>query len=42
MRMAGEDELGDAEAVVLLNAVGDLGMAAHERGALPTPDQVQP
>jgi hypothetical protein len=39
VRVTGQDELGDAEAGVLLDPVRDLGVAADERGARAAADQ---
>ena len=41
VRVAGEDELGDAEAGVLLDPVGDLGVAADQRRAGAAADQAR-
>jgi hypothetical protein len=40
--VAGEDELVDAQRVLLRDQVGDLGMAAHEGGSRAAADQADP
>ena len=39
VRLAGQDEVVDAERVVLLDPVGDLGVAADQGGARAAADQ---
>ncbi len=39
MGLPGQDEVVDAQIVVLADAVGDLGVAADERGARTAADQ---
>ena len=42
VRVPGQDELRDTQPGVLLDPVGDLGMAADQRGPGPAPDQPDP
>jgi len=42
VRVPGEDELGDPQPVVLLDPVGDLGVAADQRGTGAAADQSEP